>query len=486
MSTFNNQTKKIEEIKSWFQNPLKGILKYIEHDQLDINVYFFWNNKIINQDLINTLVLEFQKKIQKIKEMKYEVINSNLSDVEKNFLLNSLNTSALKFILFKYSIYLEAEKAWFELSKEIRNLCLKKVNKLQNIIYWPEISSVIPEKEDVLSTLHELFELKWNKLNHDEQTFFRDFLNSFDFDYVKEISDSKIKKDKLEDIFLSKEKVVQLFEIVLDIYWLKERKVSVENVWNFSVRKNQIVIPEWKFDITSLKRILQLIDHEVWVHAIRWFNTEVTLKTAWDWYIEWEEWFAMLVERLFDENILEIKSSSTKSHISSFIAENFDWKTTQEILRIYYKMVMNEWVSDDIISKEAKDRMLRVKRFVSLEEKWANRKDVSYTRGQYSILTYIQNIEVGWIANFLKDFYFSELSVDDIWLVKDFREILVINEKELKYPLWIWKILYKKLSWEKVFLEKLKQEDFRFESIDKLSFDIKRKIIKILSIINNK
>jgi hypothetical protein len=141
-------------------------------------------------------------------------------------------------------------------------------------------------------------------------------------------------------------------------------------------------------------------------------------------------------------------------------------------------------LADDRALKEATDRTLRVKRFVSFKEKWANRKDVSYTRWQSQIVDYLQNAQNN--QDFIRDFYFSKLALGDIWLVKEFREILWIDENELKYPLWIWKILYKKLSWEKIFLQKLKQEDFRFESIDKLLFGIKKKIIKILSIINSK
>ena len=86
--------------------------------------------------------------------------------------------------------------------------------------------------------------------------------------------------------------------------------------------------------------------------------------------------------------------------------------------------------------------------------------------------------ETNW--QFLKDFYFAKLSFEDIWLVKEFRESLWIDESELIYPLWIWKILYKKLFLEKVTLAWLKEEDFRFQVIEKLSIRVKRKIVKIL------
>ena len=124
--------------------------------------------------------------------------------------------------------------------------------------------------------------------------------------------------------------------------------------------------------------------------------------------------------------------------------------------------------------------MLRVKRFVSLNEDGANRKDVSYTRWQTQVVNYLQTSDKQNKLNFLRDFYFSKLSLTDIHLVNEFREKLSIDESELIYPLWIWKILYKKLLWEKVFLSLLQEEDFRFWIIEKFSIDMKRKIVKIL------
>jgi len=79
----------------------------------------------------------------------------------------------------------------------------------------------------------------------------------------------------LEDIFLSKEKVVQLFEIVLDIYGLKER-------------------------------------------------------TVWEWYLEAEEWFATLSELMLDNNLQEITVLPTINHISTFVAENYNFFDTKK------------------------------------------------------------------------------------------------------------------------------------------------------------
>jgi hypothetical protein len=38
---------------------------------------------------------------------------------------------------------------------------------------------------------------------------------------------------------------------------------------------------------------------------------------------------------------------------------------------------------------------------------------------------------------FIKNFYFSKLSLKDQDLAKEFKKSLNIDEKELKYPLWL-------------------------------------------------
>jgi hypothetical protein len=196
--------------------------------------------------------------------------------------------------------------------------------------------------------------------------------------------------------------------------------------------------------------------------------------------LEWEEWFAVICELLFDKKLEEIEVEPTIHHITTFIAENFDWKKTLELLKIYFKLLHPNW-SEDELENNARDRLFRIKRFVSLKEKWANRKDVSYTRWIIEIEDYLKIADNEQKKEFIEDFYFSRLSLNDQKLVKEFRHKLWINENELRYPLWIWKILYKKLNGDKIYLSKLKEEDFRFNNIEKLEWNIKRKLVEILS-----
>jgi len=488
MKTFLDYTEDIQNIKSGFVSPMGWIFKYIQNeDGLHINQDFFvWKN-IVSQNDIDELLKIFDEKLFEIKNLKKELKDSLLQDVEKKFILNSLNWVWLKYMIFKSAVFLEAEKSGFDLIEEQRNFYLRRVNKLQTMVYWPEISFIDSEKSSVLRELNNIYETNNSKLDEWEKNTYLEYLKALWFSWINNISindtENTQNNNKLWEIFLSKEKVVELFEMLIDLYDLKWWTIFLDaKVWNFSVKKEnkQIILPELKLEKTSLKRIFQLFDHEVWVHAIRWFNSTKTLNTNGDWYLEAEEWIATLSELMFDEYIDDILVEPTIHHITTYVAENLDFANTVKFLELYYKLSKPKSTSNEEIKKEALDRTLRVKRFVSFNEKWANRKDVSYTRWQTQVVDYFQNNDSETRWKFIKDFYFAKLSFEDIWLVKEFREKLWIDESELKYPLWIGKILYKKLLWEKITLHWLQEEDFRFQVIEKLSIWVKRKIVKIL------
>lgn len=496
MKKFLEYTKDVQNTKSGYSSPMWWILRYIQNeDGLHINQDFFvWKN-IVSQNDIDELLKIFDEKLLEIKNLKKELKDSPLQDVEKKFILNSLNWVWLKYMIFKSAVFFEAEKSGFELTEEQRNFYLRRVNKLQTMVYWPEISSIDSEKSSVLRELNNIYVNNNSKLEEWEKNTYLEYLKALWFWWISNISinDSENTQvnNKLWDTFLLEETVVKLFEMLIDLYDLKWWTIFVDaKVWKFSVKnvEKQIILPKSKLEKTSIKRIFQLFDHEVWVHAIRWFNLSKTLNTNGDWYLEAEEWMATLTELMFDEDIDNILVKPTIHHITTYVAENLDFANTIRFLELYYKLLKPKSTSSEDIKKEALDWTLRVKRFVSFNEKWANRKDVSYTRWQTQVVEYFQNSDTEKRWQFLKDFYFAKLSFEDIWLVKEFRESLWIDESELRYPLWIGKILYKKLLWEEVTLDWLKEEDFRFWVIEEKDFlavenkvnEMKQKILNII------
>jgi hypothetical protein len=395
------------------------ILKYIQEDEnLFINQNFFgWKNKVSQND-IDELLKTFDEKLSEIKNIKKELKDSDLQDVEKKFILNSLNWAGLKYMIFKSAAFLEAEKSGFELTPDQRNFYLRRVNKLQSMVYWPEISSIDSEKTSVLNELNDIYVNNISKLEEWEKNIYLEYLKTLWFSWINNnITKDKEVNNKLENIYLSKEKIIELFEMIIDLYNLDWWSISLENVWNFSVNLNdkEVILPEFKLEQTSLKRLFQLFDHEIWVHGIRWDNSLKTLNTNWDWYLEVEEWFATFWELLFDQKTQNISIKPTLHHITTYVAENLNFDDTVIFLELYYKLLKPKGTSSEDIKKEALDRALRVKRFVSLKEKWANRKDVSYTNWQAQIVEYFQNSDDLQRQQFLKDFYFAKLSFEDIW-----------------------------------------------------------------------
>lgn len=121
--------------------------------------------------------------------------------------------------------------------------------------------------------------------------------------------------------------------------------------------------------------------------------------------------------------------------------------------------------------------MLRVKRFVSFDFPGANRKDTAYTRGNREISQKLATMAPEERKTFLKNFYYAKLSLGDQKFVEEFRR--VFPDDHHTYPIWVGKILYKKLLGDKIFAEELAREDGRY-AIDSVSRETKRKVVALL------
>lgn len=491
---FNSQLNLIEDFSNSIKNDVwikLSISEYINENEQFLNKDFFKKIENVNDEYIEWILENVSKKLIEFKKIKIKLkMDKSLSPEEKTFLLQILNNTWFELIRLQNSIYLEAEKAWYKLSKNDRKKYVKNIYLINFALNWKEFSTNQDEINAIFKHLFTLYNQNWDNLTTKEKNIFFDFCKNFwrKIPTKKDINKkNKQENNDLKDFLYNKieiEKVKEIFEKVLKLYWLDWWKSEIWNFPNFWVNKKskKIKIPKNIKSIT-IKKLLELIDHEIWVHAIRWYNQNKTLKVNYDHYVEAEEWFAKLSTSLFNNDLEDVEVEIWKSAVSTFIAENYDWENTYELLKIYYKLNIEEKLTPEEIELKAKDIMLRKKKFLSLKEKWALRKDVSYYRWEQKILNYL--LEEDDIKSFIKKFYFSKLSLKDLEYVDYFKEKLDIDEDELIYPLWIWKIIYKKLLWKKVTLEKLRQWDPRFEAIDNISFWVKRKIIEILEIIQN-
>lgn len=482
-----NFLSNIQDIKKWESNNLFWWI--ITYNSNNVALEFFpkW---IVTNETINQKIQEFEKMENQLNKILKELQLSELSDIEIDFVQNIIETMFYRIQYLKKSIYFEAEKSGeFFISPEKRKNLLDEINNLQNLVYWWEVSKNPEERKKTLEKLAEKFIRNQKLISDEEKEIMKNFFLNLDFDInnfeLKNIKDDKnFLKDiyfKSEDSEKNKEKFeqfIQIIQLVLGLYWLNNYKINIDkNITNFSVKydEEKINIPEKNIETTSIFRLLQLIDHEIWVHAIRGNNTNNWLKIAGNNYIDAEEWLATHSEMAFTKEIDEIFGEITPAHFSMLIAENYNYKDSKKIFIILEKLNWNKNFEKDWIAKAK-----RSKRFVSWDLPWANRKDVSYTRGNIEISQKLLNMNNKERKIFLKNFYFSKLSLEDQKFVPYFREIF--GDENHKYPIWVGKILFKKLMWEKIFFEEFMKRDSRFIE-NEIKFNTKRKIIEILKIL---
>lgn len=384
---------------------------------------------------------------------------------------------------FQNAIFLEAEKCGIELSDADRQKYLNEVNRLQNIYYGPEISEIPEEKALVGEQLEEIFQKNKEKISHEERVIFEKFLQKSGFNQENpkkekssEVTLRKEKSENLKQIVLEESAIVEILEMVLDLYKMRDWAVEVnENRKIFSVHYDakKIILPKNKLSSTSLFRLLELMDHEIGVHAIRGVNTLATLKIAGMSYLPHEEGMAATAEDMLVHDMATIEPKITHHHLISFIAENLDSTETEQMLKIYFQLT-----DAPGYDKMAHDWTMRIKRFMSHKMPGANRKDVSYSRGNRDIVEKLTSLSADERKKFLQDYYFSKLSFDDQKFLPELRKLFPESEQNSLYPQWVGKILFRKLIGEKIFFQDFTEKDGRF--VHNVNFETQRKIIKIL------
>lgn len=483
---FQNFLSHIQDIKKWKNNiPFWWIITY-NADNIALEFFPEW---IVTETTINQKIQEFEDLEKRLSKISDDLQSSNLSDMEIDFIWNIIEMMFYQIQYFKKSIYFEAEKSGqYSISHEKRIKLLDEINNLQNLVYGEEISKKPEEVKMVLDEISQNFLKKQWLLSDEEKFIMTEFFKKFHYSLPEKEEVAASENNNLKKIFFTSENweenqekmndFVEIIYIVFELYGLDDWKIQVseeKTMFSVSYSEKTLFIPKSKITTTSVFRLLQLIDHEIGVHALRGHNTLHSLKTTGPNYLDHEEWLATHSEMSFEHEISEIHGNVTEHHITTFIAENYNASDTERILQIWYKM--NGSKNPE---KDASGRMKRVKRFVSNDMPGANRKDVSYTRGNLEISQKLANMTNEERKEFLKDFYFAKLSLNDKEFVPYFREMF--DDKNHKYPLWVGKILFKKLMWEKIFFEEFMKRDGRFV-VENINSDTKRKMVEILKLL---
>ena len=217
-------------------------------------------------------------------------LNEDFTDWQKKFLNNITTMMLVHLECFQNAIFLEAEKCGIELSDADRQKYLNEVNRLQNIYSGPEISAIPEEKAFVGEQLEEIFQKNKEKISHEECVIFEKFLQKSGFNQENpkkeessEVTLRKEKSENLKQILLEESEIVEILKMVLDLYemhdWIVEMNEN-RKIFAVSYDDKKIILPKNKLSSTSLFRLLELMDHEIGVHAIRGVNTLATPQIA--------------------------------------------------------------------------------------------------------------------------------------------------------------------------------------------------------------
>ena len=528
----------LDSIKWSFSWPLSGILKYYEKDVNTVmNISFFekGSRNINQQDIDNIqtfLSLSLARSIVLEKDIENDWL---LNTAQKNFLLHTLRHIQLWLKMLEYTVYIEANKWWYNLSDTDKEKYLIEIEKYETLLYGPSIHAIPGESRSVLNHIWDLYMSNWSLLSHQEQATIKDFFLTHNFSPKKGGGEKKEKKENNSVLNkqISSDTLSQILEKVYNIYGediVSIYESSEAESPTFDKENNRYIIPTWihskdlkefyheymiaektkvimsdiatnfsvgrrkdeyfddhtiKFPANNnyeIKRVCELIDHEVGTHFVRNKNSSLWVDIKSGWYLETEEGIATANEQLASGDRENLAADEpTIHHLSTFIAEKYDAWMTKKILEILFVL---QWEDREKSKKLAHDRMLRVKRFHAFDLPWANRKDVVYWRGMKNVVEYLQNTDIAKLKKDTKLLYSWKFSDKDMDYIDWLFDWLDIDTDKYISPLALGKMICHKYTGNNVNKKTLAQQDLRFDSpLTELNYTQKKKLIEILDIL---
>ncbi len=459
-----------------------------------------WNWLFLNRTLFEDFIWEnhnnnlknlYDKTSSKLKEKRKLVknyiwiLNWKWHKSDKiNILIWTLKYvyDVLSFVL-KW-LHFEWEKAWLKLSfdrSKIEKIVLE-MESMEIKLFWWNIRDNESEKKEIYTLLYELLQQNRDKLNINEQWRFIWYISNikpidvFEANIVWEKSESDKANDDMLDKLISREDYIKIFQLVFEIYGIN-KPIIVDERSSIYDWENALYIPDSKakaYDNLKLKRVLQLIQHEIETHyIIEKNNNNVLWKFRWAKNLEREEWLATVSEWLFSWKKLDDFNFEWSSLVDLIMWEILDGNDFKDFIWLYYKL---RWL------KNVQWMFLRRKRNYPIRHRWVQHKDVSYTRWTHKVINFLKN----WWD--VKDLYVWKVSFEDLGLVKKMAKSMNFD---MEYPLLIWEIILfslknKKINYE-IFLKYIKEKYPFIDPNDlnkKLTISTKRKIIEILNTVN--
>ncbi len=468
------------------------------------------NNKEVLLNLgkkTNYKVLEKQELIKKyIKEINNVEKKWEEEKIISELLIWSLNYALKILEITKLWLVFELEKAWINnnLDLEKKQEIIEKIKLLEKDIFDWEIKNNPREVILAYEFLRDRYEKNKDKLEDIEQKEYLNFLHKAeeylpeDYSYFPKIKEEKIEKNVNKE-FLSKkiprEKYVQILQDVFDLLKL-DIDVKIEERWSIYDWEYHLWIPKnEKYNFLTIKRILELISHEIEAHTVNLRNNQKLI-----WYfrsaanLEKEEWLAIVMENLL--NWKKLEEIWVPQHFPKvFMWEILTWTELKRFLDLNNKIHPDTGHAG---------RFLRLKRNYDLSLPWVQHKDTSYWRWALKIVNLLQKIKSWEEKNIeVRDLFLAKVWFKDILKAKKLMQLRWLEYNDLTMPLFIWELVkylfkieennknsrVKKEISQEDFIKKLKKKyDFiNFDEIEipVVSFFEKKKIYNILKTIKS-
>jgi len=349
----------------------------------------YWGYTV--NDTVNTLVSDIRVKLQKdityittCMEHGYDV-----SDWRISIYLKTLAYIRDIFEMIWWWVPFEVQKRYpkgdyvqYQLDE-----CLQEVTRRDQEIFGVLVSTRTREVSRSECFLQMTYNTSSYKLTSVEQDKYLEYMNLLTTlpVYREEVCNlnplPELLDNEIFDCLIPREEYIRLFSIVFDFYGF-DIPIIVDERNSIYDWQDALYIPRSEsYDSLSLRRVLNLIAHEIETHYIVLHNTNQLL-----WWIKWannlsrEEWLATFQEFLLTwYELSEIDMSNNVPVI--LMGELFDWREYLEFLNVYRKL---RW----IVATWA-ERLLRAKRNYPLWWKGVQHKDITYSRWIYKVREYL-------------------------------------------------------------------------------------------------
>lgn len=391
-SVFLDYLSEIERNKIW---PLSGELSYKKQEVDSFENYiatqlFNENTKKLNLKDVEETIWFIKRWKHNLIELKWEIKNDSfLTEEQKAFLIANIESILTRMELVLKWVYIEAEKWWYKLDSEKRELLVKEVQELSTKIRWPRISDVSHEKFLVLKSIYEKYDEKKDLLSPEE--------------------------DKTINQFFEKFWVSSYFNMIEeDLPW------EVENIeWGEKLK--------WKIELSKYVNVIKMILEKI-------YNIPCIFVCKWKDFRDWSD----ITENSFDEkndiaflrpdcDDYEISKFKEKNNITDKFCINIDPN----------KKNLSAWawaINVPYIQNYKEMDIARFLRLIEHELKHVIRARKSAESLPLDIEKKIDNIPVS-----EQDKWFKELDSTDLeeWITKFSEEAVSQNIEDMQVDVWI-------------------------------------------------